>query len=1021
MVHAPLKMMDTGLRQQSSLIVEDWGSRIVSFTAFVEAFKITHYLDTSKHGSLGLVHGRNGTFLHSLAALSILTIISHHHAHRSHATLILHHSRPAARLVPAPAHHQLSDRQQGTKVTVHDLFGNMPVRVKQRGVNFDGAGKDEKQLDLLQKHIVGLLLAWDVAVMLTLRSTGTFKKLVIRGKGSSEEPREPSLSRSYDLPLTRSILSQATYIDPTDWESWVKTSARTPSITIQGAISLQPAPSKQVQFIALGVRYLDSNSGGNVLYDEVNRLFTYSSFGKQEDVPNAEEQERRSKDRRFKQGGYTTKQLKGGGRGIDRWPKFSLRINCRDISTLRQYDVSTALERESNLSSLLKVLGALINGFLSDHHFRPRIVRTEKRPKLLGESANSQSLHALRSSPSQASLYAHKVVPLVDYSVRMVSEHAAPAHVSLVANLQREKKRAGRISSVYLGDDCGSSVKLPSFSHSRDPHFDQTFSGWSRIKSGKPGSPHDELFGSKPELRARLQTLRIASHASTPIKTFNDKDGESNAEPRKESQPTKECSSKIFVPGQNYPALDDPVVEDDCPEDNIATLGLEARETAPEIEQTIEWTHPISKARVLVNARTGFVVTQRSKRPTSANKDTSSKLRVTQYPNQTTVLKSYKSLVRDGSVPPSTPKTGSWVGNFLKSWDNPVFKPTEERIPQVSFDGPTVRSDDILHGRHQHCHAGIQTAFTEASLSFSTRLSKESLTKAKVIAQVDQKFILIRMGAPPAAKDLEQSSSNAKQLLVLVDQHAADERIRIEGLLADLCQAPTSETRTIRSSLNLESAIETTLLEKSITFQIQAGEHHLFTTHSHHFAHWGILFDLSALPSGPKAIEIPTCKLTVRTLPAVIAERCRIEPKILIELLRGELWKREELGLKCKAPFFPSSLRPPSTPSSTNPLWLSKISSCPTSVLDMLNSRSCRSAIMFNDALTLDECKNLIARLAKCVFPFQCAHGRPSMVPLAELGIGEGLGMMVSRPSKEKVDGGFGDQWRRWRGDNGRD
>lgn len=45
-------------------------------------------------------------------------------------------------------------------------------------------------------------------------------------------------------------------------------------------------------------------------------------------------------------------------------------------------------------------------------------------------------------------------------------------------------------------------------------------------------------------------------------------------------------------------------------------------------------------------------------------------------------------------------------------------------------------------------------------------------------------------------------------------------------------------------------------------------------------------------------------------------------------------------------------------------------------------------AIMFNDALSLDECSSLVLRLANCAFPFQCAHGRPSMVPLLDLGGG---------------------------------
>ena len=43
---------------------------------------------------------------------------------------------------------------------------------------------------------------------------------------------------------------------------------------------------------------------------------------------------------------------------------------------------------------------------------------------------------------------------------------------------------------------------------------------------------------------------------------------------------------------------------------------------------------------------------------------------------------------------------------------------------------------------------------------------------------------------------------------------------------------------------------------------------------------------------------------------------------------------------------------------------------------------------MFNDELSLEECGSLVLRLADCAFPFQCAHGRPSMVPIVNLGAG---------------------------------
>ncbi len=58
---------------------------------------------------------------------------------------------------------------------------------------------------------------------------------------------------------------------------------------------------------------------------------------------------------------------------------------------------------------------------------------------------------------------------------------------------------------------------------------------------------------------------------------------------------------------------------------------------------------------------------------------------------------------------------------------------------------------------------------------------------------------------------------------------------------------------------------------------------------------------------------------------------------------------------------------------------------------------------MFNDKLSLEECRELIGRLAECAFPFQCAHGRPSMVPLIELG-NESWGELEKQ--KALVEGG---------------
>jgi DNA mismatch repair protein MLH3 len=78
---------------------------------------------------------------------------------------------------------------------------------------------------------------------------------------------------------------------------------------------------------------------------------------------------------------------------------------------------------------------------------------------------------------------------------------------------------------------------------------------------------------------------------------------------------------------------------------------------------------------------------------------------------------------------------------------------------------------------------------------------------------------------------------------------------------------------------------------------------------------------------------------------------------------------------------------------------------------------------MFNDPLTVDQCSSLVQRLAACAFPFQCAHGRPSMVPLVHLSGKSAFGSSSVEAGEEARDDLFGDlkRWerRRKQGDEG--
>ena len=854
-----------------------WGNRIVRWTVDSLWRICSRGADTSKNNSPSVTYGRNGTFLTSVAALSILTITSHHKSHLPHATLILHHSRPAARLIPAPSHQHLSNREQGTKVSVQDLFGNMPVRVKQRNIDAELGREHEKQLEMLRKQIVGVLLAWHNPVSVTLKSTECSKKLNIRGKEMSTTGARPGeiLSRKLEIPLTCSILSQAGYIETPNRDTWIKTSARTPWVTIKGAISLHAAPSKQTQFLSIGIRPINSEMGSNILYDEINRIFALSSFGNQEDISNNKDdiEAGESKDGRLKKDGFTNRQLRCGDKGVDKWPMFYIRIDIQNTKLCLQDDVDRL--GEGTISSLIKVLGAMITRFLEENHFRPRArlgcrkQEMSTKPATMGRSSSSR-LSGATIQRSEAALAAH---------------------------------------CTYVGSSS---------------------SALSRIKTGivsKSSGPSPSL--SSPGCRTRTA--------------------------RDEFSRAKDLSTKSLAAPQNSEASS-------TAEDDQVGNYLD--------EQTLEWRNPISGATILVNARTGLVIPPRSlTRPASAPFENSPSAL---SPHSNTIHNSYPEsrLTRSLSNPFITCKEGSWSSELLKKWENPIFDTTEEGIPQVSFDGPTIETSDILQGRRHCCsELDIQKAFTQSSASISTKLLKQDLNAARVVSQVDKKFILICVNASSKSKDKEDA-----ELLVLVDQHAADERIRVEGLLADLKASPA-------------------LLPKPLIFDIQAREYRLLSRFALSFAALGVVYDLTAPAGSPK------CKLIVKALPAAIAERCRLDPKVLIEMIRSESWKCEEGGLL-----------------STKP--------CPQGLLDMLNSRACRSAIMFNDELTKEECQTLIRRLGSCAFPFQCAHGRPSMVPLVDMGVGRSFEMGKQAFGSQKIETatsneekGFGASWRVWKPD----
>ncbi|OCK77413.1 hypothetical protein K432DRAFT_304291 [Lepidopterella palustris CBS 459.81] len=986
-------------------VVEDNGLGIAP-QEFREEGGLSKMYCTSRYNSEDATFGRNGTFLASLAAMSLMTITSHHYEHRSHNTVSLHHCKPIARQIPAPPQQEISFREHGTRVTVRDLFGNMPVRVKHRAMVLEDKSEHERLWESLRKAVTGVLLGWRTSVSIRLRDIDKNRSLFLNGQKTAALVGKEELERtsySSELRYMLNILAQASYVSFDEWGSWVPASASTTSISIDGAISLNPAPSKRVQFLSLGIRPLSSEEGHNELYDEINRIFSLSSFGTVEDDSDVDEdeKERRKYDKRFKSDGFTNREIKGGRKGIDRWPMFCLRISLKDLSASE----GALLNDKSQIQSVLEVLTAMVTQWLSVHNFCPR-TRKVKFGRL--ENAFESLSEADEESPSTPRV--RKDSTRINAEPR--SQSALALKTMRIDSTIRKRKRStlSRPASATYGKVKSSTLRQT-----------QPFMEWSRIKSGNVGF-YDSIWNTGKT---------VAKSAGKSAETFEGSN-EYNTQQRTEiSLPHSTFNAGPILPGslgKHTKTTKVPnTLRSATTSDAAATFLENGNPTEPNEnshDEAIAWTNPVTKQTFLVNSRTGCVLSRPSNRPNS-NSDIP-----TRYAS--TLSDITRSLrIRQNSRPVTADITASpWLKGLLRDWDNPVFKVSENRIPQVFLEGPNTEIADIKRTGHRNCsRVDIDKAFEEVSVCTSSRLSRHALHNAKVIAQVDKKFILVKLSGSP--ETIAQSPLD-KEFLVLIDQHAADERIRIEALLSELC-APTSNSPDypkFRSSLGQESRINHKVLVTPLQFVISAQESSLFRTHATRFAAWGILYNItdSAPPDHPITTGKPNrSSIEVTTLPPSITERCKSDPKLLISLLRTEIWKVAERPTRAR-----QNPEPDSTANFEHP-WLRHIGSCPQGLLDLLNSRACRSAIMFNDALGVGECEELVRKLAGCAFPFQCAHGRPSMVPLVELGtggnengegrerVGFGYGESVDGGEvigggKEGCEGGYVDAWKRWRG-----
>ncbi|KAM6462053.1 DNA mismatch repair protein Mlh3 isoform 1-T1 [Liasis olivaceus] len=266
--------------------------------------------------------------------------------------------------------------------------------------------------------------------------------------------------------------------------------------------------------------------------------------------------------------------------------------------------------------------------------------------------------------------------------------------------------------------------------------------------------------------------------------------------------------------------------------------------------------------------------------------------------------------------------------SLLSEWDNPVFA----QCPEVALDVSSGQADTLAVKIH--------------NILYPYRFTKKMIDSLQVLNQVDNKFIACLINT--RTDENECADGN---LLVLVDQHAAHERVRLEQLITDSYDKQ-------HEALGKKKLLASTLCPP-LEIEITEDQRRLLWCCHKSLENLGL--ELLFPKDNPSQIlvgKVPLC-FVEREANELRRGRHTVTKRIVQEFIQEQVELLQATG--------------------------GAQATLPLTILKVLASQACHGAIKFNDSLTLEESCHLMASLSSCQLPFQCAHGRPSMLPLADV------------------------------------
>lgn len=232
------------------------------------------------------------------------------------------------------------------------------------------------------------------------------------------------------------------------------------------------------------------------------------------------------------------------------------------------------------------------------------------------------------------------------------------------------------------------------------------------------------------------------------------------------------------------------------------------------------------------------------------------------------------------------------------------------------------------------------------------KMTKDYIKNSKVISQIDKKFILIK-------------TTIYKPLLLIVDQHACDERIKVENYFQTFVDSIYFAYcgDSIDSTAN---SLNEVLKEKIVIMNFPIL---MDSEYKSNFFSWGL-----------KYFTDNSNTIYVTEVPNILKSKFTKDHKKNEEFIRRIMLQHyydiaENRKFKSCMPLIVAK----------NLIWLNWLPFLPDIIIDIINSKACRSAIKFGEPLTIKECTSLLTKLGECKFAFQCAHGRPSVIPFVDL------------------------------------